>query len=617
MLHLVSETAKLELVLDITGSGSAIPYQFSNLLPATDYVVSAVGDGIPVTYYNNVTDIAQATKVTVQAGQDTANINFTFTATAKNVSGKITEGTPGVSGAPVFALETNTMALYSVLSDGTGNYTLKLPAGSYIVFTFKASNGKTFYYRSAGTTQLDTQAEVIPITTTNKTGINIDIAEPTCKIGGQVTYRSEGGNPVEGIMVFGEGPKGTAIGVTDQAGQYALTGLTCNDTYSVTIYPEAPYPPQTKSAAATASATLNFVINVGWVLSGTVAVQGTGTPIPGAWVYLLNSQGRIAGMPALTDGQGQFTLADIQTGVYTLVAEHSDYQTVEVPNLAIEYDMTGYAVAMTPGVSIAGVVKDDATNPLLLPGVLVIATAVGEDSRYAMTDNLGAYEVGGLVNAKTYFLVFVKPGYLKQVQSTTAPQAAFNVTLVAPAAKVSFSGTVQLQGGAGIQGAIVIIQSASKNYYDAATTGANGAFSFSDVIASNDYKLTVIPGNNRPVYVDPQTLDLSGPGPVSKTITIPVGNITGTVHLSDSATGKTVVVYLLDSATGDWIADVTATDAGNGNYTYNFTSVPGGKNYKVCAFSTGYNLGWYGGTSFAAATNVQSGASSINFTLTK
>ena len=60
MVHIISATALLEKTVNLTGTGSPVPYQFDNLLPADDYIVSIVGDGIPVTYYDGVTDITLA-----------------------------------------------------------------------------------------------------------------------------------------------------------------------------------------------------------------------------------------------------------------------------------------------------------------------------------------------------------------------------------------------------------------------------------------------------------------------------------------------------------------------------------------------------------------------------
>ena len=298
------------------------------------------------------------------------------------------------------------------------------------------------------------------------------------------------------------------------------------------------------------------------------------------------------------------------TGVYTLIAEHRDYQTVEEPNVTIDTDISGHTVTMVPGVTISGVVDD---GTAALSGVMITVTAVGEQSRYVITNAQGAYAVNGLTDGATYFLVFNKKGFVKQVLSTNAPQTNFDVSMVAPASLVGFSGTVQLSGGTPLDGAIMVVQSASKNFFKATTTAGGGAFSFTDLVASNDYLVIVIPPGNRPLYIE-GALDLSTPV-TGYTINIPVGTITGTVTLSDSATGADVSVYLIDSTDGDYVTDVTAQDNGDGTYAYTFESVKSSTDFKIVAFSTGYLMGWYGGADFSNATNVQAGATAVDINL--
>lgn len=610
MVHIVSATTLLEKMKSYTGSGSDVAYEFLNLLPGTDYIVSVVGDGIPVTYYDGVTDINSASPQTVVAGAPTSGVNFAFTAPTVAITGQITEGGTGVANVAVFSLETTTMAFQSTYSGTGGAYTLNLAAGNYLVFAYKESSQKSFYYSTTGTTQNDWEADSV---TPPASGINISLDEDTCMISGRVSYRTAGGDPVAGIMVRAEGLSGSAVDVTDEDGNYDLTGLHCTGAYDVTIFPNSPYPPQTESATAAESTTLDFVIQTGWVVSGTVVEDGGGA-IRGAWVYLLNSSGMVQGVPSITNDSGEYVLADVPSGVYTLVAEHGDYQTVKETDLVVEYDVTAHTITMVPGGSISGTVTDSATtNPL--GGVLVIATRAGEDSRYATTNSSGQYEVKGLVSGNAYYVMFSKSGYVRQLAGpVTATQSGYDRALVAHAAPVTFSGTVQDSGGTGIASAYVVIQSSSPKYSAAASTGADGGFSFSNVVAGANYRLVVLPGGDLPIYVE-ENVNLSS-SVSGYTITITGSTITGTVTLSDGATGKSVIVYLLDSTAGSWVADVDATDNnGDGTYDYELDGVGAG-NYKVCAFSLGYSLGWYGGADFAGASTVTAGATLVDFTLT-
>jgi len=622
MIHIISVDAQLEKTLDKTGDGNDVAYQFENLLPATDYIVSVVGDGIQVSYYDGisdagVSDINDAVPQTVIADQDTYNIDFVFSSVTTTIEGQIseTESETGVTGVPVFALEieTTTPAMYSGFSGENGAYSLLVENGTYIVFAYK-NNGKIFYYNSTGTTQIDIEAEQIAVSGLSVSDKDISLDEQDGVITGQVTYRRLGGDPVAGIMVRAEGPKGSAIDVTDENGNYTLSGL-YKEAHDVTIYPDMPYPPQTESVVASSDdgTVKDFVIHTGWVLSGAVTKEGdSDTKISGAWVYLTDSSGMITGIPAFTDVDGKFTLADIPTGIYTLNAEHPDYQQPEPVELDIQADMSDYELTMIQGASITGIVYDtDGTTGL--GNVMIIATAIGDVAHYAFTTDQGEYELNGLVDSTNYFLMVSKEGYLRQFVSTTTPQADFDFTLEKPVNSYDFGGIVKEAGGNAIDGAIVVVSSASKNFGDSTITANGGRFDFTELVAATDYKIVVIPGNHRPVYIE-ENYDLNA-DVTDYVIDIPVGIITGRVTLSDSATEADVTVYLID-ANGYYVTDVFAADQSDGTYNYTFDGVEASTDFKVVAFASGYGMGWYNGTTFADAGTVLSGALDINITLT-
>jgi len=617
MIHIMSANAQLEKTLNKIGDGNDIAYQFKSLLPATDYIVSVVGDGIQVSYYDGISDagvpdINDAVLQTVMVDHDTDNIDFVFSSVTTTIEGQISEGGTGVTGVPVFAFETETTepAIYSGFSGENGAYSLLVEDGTYIVFAYK-NNGKTFYYNSIDTTQIDAEAEPVIVSGSSITGKNINLDEQDGVITGQVTYKRLGGDPVAGIMVMAEGPKGSAIDVTDENGKYTLSGL-YNEEHNVTIYPNKPYPPQTESVDASSDGTVkNFVIHTGWVLSGAVTKEDdSNTKVNGAWVYLTNSSGMMQGVPAFTDIDGKFTLADIPSGIYTLNAEHPDYQPKSVA-MDIQADVSDYELTMIQGASIIGTVFDtDGTSGL--GDVMIIATAIGDVAHYAFTNDDGEYEINGLVDSTDYFLMVNKQGYLRQFVSTMVPQANFDFTLQVPGNRYNFGGIVQETGGNAINGAIVVVSSVSKNFGDSTITANGGQFNFSQLVSATDYKIVVIPGGNRPVYIEDYDLNTTVTDYV---INIPIGTITGTVTLSDFANSTDVTVYLID-ANGDYVTDVTANDQNNGTYNYTFDGIEASMDFKVVAFASSYGMGWYNGTTFDEADPVQSGDSGIDMTLT-
>ena len=611
MVHIISATALLEKTTNLTGDGTnPVDYQFNYLLPSDDYIVSIVGDGIPVTYYDGVTDITLADTQTVVGGTPTENINFTVAAVTADITGDILENNTGVSGVAVFAEDAAGDIIGFTLSGVNGGYTMTVAdEAACIVFAYK-SNGKIFFYNSAGTTELESGAETI---TAPDSGIDINIDEDDCQLTGKVTYRREDGDPVAGILVMAEGPQGSSFDVTNADGEYILSGLYCGYDYEVTIYPPSPYPPQTASVQSSGNATYNFVIHTGWTLSGIVTEDGSSpaSPVANAWIYMVSSDGGIQGVPAISNGNGEFILADIPAGVYTLTLEHPDYLTREYPGLQIQADITEYQATMTPGASISGTVSD-AGGPL--EGAKIIANTPGQASKVVFTDGVGAYQLDGLISGTAYWLLVSKEGYVKQISAATALAVNVNFTLVAETTPVSFIGTVKDFEGTPVDGAIVIVSSAAYDFADATFTADGGLFAFDDLIASDDYTVEVLPGNGLPRYEEPEPIDLTS-SVLIHVITLPGGGITGNVLLIDSATGASIQVYLLEAGTGNFVNSVIATGNGDGSYAYSFSGISAGS-FLIGAYCAGYDMGWYGGDSFGDATAVLAGESSADFTLT-
>ena len=110
-------------------------------------------------------------------------------------------------------------------------------------------------------------------------------------------------------------------------------------------------------------------------LSGIVTEDGSpATPVVNAWIYLVSGSGSIQGVPAISNSDGEFVLADIPAGVYTLTLEHPDYLTQAYPGLQIQANITDYPATMTSGAVISGTVSD---ADGALEDVKIIANTLG------------------------------------------------------------------------------------------------------------------------------------------------------------------------------------------------------------------------------------------------
>lgn len=630
VIEAASQTGKLLKFKRLT-AGSAVDYTIVNLVPANDYIVSATTANNPVQYYSNVTDITQATKVDISSANATS-IDFDFTSVeTATITGQVVKNGSGVADIGVYALEVNTYGLVSQLTDSAGNYTLTVAPGSYEVFVF--SSGKAFYYKSATeTTQKESEATILVLNAGDSSSdANIDITECDCTLSGNVTYERTGGDPVAGALITAISDKVQAAGFTRRDGSYLLTGL-CQDTYQVEMNPlTGDYAIQVTSITIDGSncdsVAVNFIIDTGNTLSGQVTEQGTVTPISRAMLYLTdNSTGELVGHRMyFTNPQGNYSIGDIPTGVYTLHVSHPRFESATVEDLDISADTT-QDVELSKGAFIYGHVEDGSFNAIA--GATIIAVVADEEPSYAVTDGSGDYAIYGLDSTKTYLVFASKRGYERAfhpnlVQPATPDGTMVDFTLTPPAETFDLDGTVTTDCTSYTQvvGATVIASynpgAGKPDSFKVTTTVANGYYSFTGLPQDANYHLVVVPPGNLRLKVI-SNIDGTG-GDVTQNIFIPCGGaISGKITLGTAA--NLVYVVLWDSSSGDLVGYVAViTPDAAGKYPYSFDGLAAG-NYKVVAGAAGNVTKWYAtdpdtGADRDQATAVSSPASDIDITL--
>jgi len=212
--------------------------------------------------------------------------------------------------------------------------------------------------------------------------------QDTYTISGTVT---SGGQPMEGVEVTANGHSDT----TNADGEYTITGLAA-DTYTVTpTLAEYTFTPSDDEVTLTAGAPeatgVDFVgTEKTYSISGDVQDDGS-NPLAGVEVTA-------DGQTDTTDASGQYQIAGLVAGTYTVTAsktgyaftptEHNDVEVNETVGDATDIDFTG-----EPTYSISGTVLTDAGDPNSgLEGVEVTA-----GSQSGTTNADGDYTISGLV----------------------------------------------------------------------------------------------------------------------------------------------------------------------------------------------------------------------------
>lgn len=621
-----SATGKLSLSKKVTVSnaGNGLDYTISNFVEVNDVVVSAVTSGKPVQYYNstaNVTDVTDATKVDVSTA-DATGIDFDFSSgQTASISGSVSKDSSAVAdGKAVYGFNVDTFGLTAAYTSG-GNYTLNLAPGTYQIFVI--SNNRTFYYNSTATTQLSSEATPVTIAANDAvSAINIDLTLCNYSVSGYVTF-ANGGLPLANALITATGSKGQAFAYTNSNGRYTIGGL-CAGSYLVDMNPliTAYAHQQQNTTIASSNVTVNFTIDNGYTLSGTV-MDNNANGIAGALLYLSNADtGQlVGGRMYLSDNTGAYQIKDVPAGLYTLHVSQPNYKATDVPYLSIAADTT-QDVTLTKDAYIFGTV-DDGTNPL--GGALVVATTPGQAALYGLTKPDGTYQIFGLDSTGNYLIMAIKDGYERNINgslvtpSTSGTQIDFSLTPIA--LTFNLQGTVTDCNGAVANAKVIAsyfqgndLSGNPKYFFKVTTTDANGSYAFVNMPQDAAYQLVVIPGGTlRPATVSP--IDGTVGGTVIQDVTINCGStISGTVTLG--ATADTVYVVLFDS-NGNFVDyQAISTANGTGGYDYSFENLATG-NYKVLATATGNTAGWYNGQStLGSATPVAAGTTGVDITLT-
>ncbi len=588
---------KTEPSLPAASNGDAT-YSIDNLVPEDDYYASAVGPGTFVIYFDQKTDITMATPVDISAG-DNPNVNFDFSGDKGSVSGLVEEGSGNpVEDIAVFAFEQSTYALSAALTDASGIYTLTLPPGRYEIFVIKL-NGKVFYYADTLATQNPANATIITVEQGGSIeNINIDIEECDKTLTGKVTYERSDGPPVAGALIRATSADSRSVAVTDQMGAYILTGLCDVVKYTIEMTPPDNHLAIQTTSDVGAGSVVNFIVDTGHKLSGTVKDSVTSGPVDKAAIYLIDQETHalVGGHLYFSDAEdGGYSIGDIPTGIYTLMVQHPLYQTDTETDLVINAD-ANKDISLVQGAHFYGQVLDGENDNAPLPKALIIAVREGADPVCDLTNGNGDYAVYGLDETQDdYIIVAQKRGYVRQIRGNKTPVTDVgepeNFTLNYPVSPFNLRGTITsgCEGTPPVPNAVVVVLSASQEFFAGTRTDSDGDYAFENLPQSDDYRFVVVPGGGLQTDVKP-VVDFTGLADVDNyDVELPCGSSISGIVTWNGASAAHVLLYKFDG-TDNTFVDFTTIDTSGGSYT--FTGLADG-NYKVLAVAVGNTPEWY------------------------
>jgi protocatechuate 3,4-dioxygenase beta subunit len=389
------------------------------------------------------------------------------------------------------------------------------------------------------------------------------------------------GNPVVGARVaVALGPVTGRVDNTDTTGAYLLDNLPPGN-YTLTASATG-FTPRTLTVnlAGTTRGRLDFTLtesssNVNGTITGTVS-QTDGIGISGVLVRV--TAGPSTGHSTTTDNDGNYSLADLPEGTYTLTFSRNGYTSRTVTSIEVNAGETTTSDVELAAVSTGGIVTGTVTSSGSgISGVRVSLYQAGALVSSTNTDSQGQYSLTGVATG-TYQARFEKAGYITvdmaNVQVTQNASTILNAVLTSSDGGTTgiISGLVLDNSNRPVQNALVELDGPTG--LRRLRTDADGGFEFIDLPAGSGYSVKASASGLNPetqaslVVTAGQTIDLrfrlvpeSGGGG---------GSLAGQVRAPNGLPINGAQVTIVS---GPSVGDRQTTSSQG---RFNFTGLPGG-----------------------------------------
>lgn len=250
--------------------------------------------------------------------------------------------------------------------------------------------------------------------------------------------------PDREVDIYDSGGSWISYGYTDNNGNYAVNGLSNGTYYAETygydnhideLYDNIICEPYCDPTTGTpiilnGSATVDFALQIGGSISGTITDSTTSAPLANVAIEIFESNGSNVGY-AYSDSSGNYTATGPLTGDYYAITYNYDNYIDEVYNdhicepdcnpligdpitVTAGQDTPGIDFGLAPGGIISGTVKDSATSNPIDSGIYVYDPS-GSFIAYGFTDGSGNYLVGGLLTGTYFVLTSNYGGYIDEL----------------------------------------------------------------------------------------------------------------------------------------------------------------------------------------------------------
>ncbi|MGH4034664.1 MFS transporter [Actinomycetota bacterium Odt1-20B] len=339
--------------------------------------------------------------------------------------------------------------------------------------------------------------------------ITLFIKEVPLRTSGALAQAAEGSTPADGGAQAPESASGAAVAAAAPVGDQPVLATVA----------------AAGDGGAEATQRLAAVASAG---GGDLPVQAAGggipvrgfvrgaesAPVPRAAVTLISLGGRQLGR-AVAQGDGAYAVDAPGAGSYVLIASADGFQP-QASTVVVGEDALAYDILLSGTSGLTGVVRS-ADSKLPVRGAMVIVTDVrGDVLATGLSGEQGEFTFAELVPG-TVTIAVNAPGHRPTALPVEVGGAGVTRVEIDLSAGAQVQGTVRAAGGP-LNDARVTLVDAAGNVVASATTGADGAYAFTD-LDSGEY--TVIATGYPPVAtglsvagsgVDGHDIELAHPG---------------------------------------------------------------------------------------------------------
>ena len=538
-------------------------YEFGSL-PADTYTVTVVSSS----YVRQ-----EITGVTLEPGEVLTHTDFSLTEGA-TIGGVVrnAQDLTLISGATFMVVNDSGESHWSI-TDSDGQYLVSgLTPGDWGVQVDHPT-----YQPSEPTT----------LTVMGQTTVVLDIhLQSGASVAGTIT--DDSGSPIHSALVWAATSDLLLSATTSSDGTYQFAGLAGGD-YTL-IVEAAGYAVSSRDIGtidADSSLTgVDFQLDVGSSVQGTITQATGGTPIAGAEVLFQGNDGHT--ITTITQPDGSYVVNTLWADVYYVRVEAQGYlasqQMLNVPPVSTPVVLD---VTLTEGASAAGtILMADGTTPIA-SALVALRDADGNRVTSTISDENGTYTVGLVPLASVYYVEVTHSQYTfdSTIIDLTTPG---ELTLDLSAASGSISGIVtDLATGGTIEGATVaavIRGNAESRAWPLQTeTASDGSYSFASLINADYLLIVTTDGLGRSIVE--QTIS-SGESVIENVQLSTEHGVTGIVSDGDTLSpiaGATVWIVDADYPEDD-PGVVTFTDETG---SYEFAGLSAGQ-YLICIGANSY-----------------------------